>query len=104
MNYDCEVLDTGDIAIKTNVERWILSISNIEDTGIFNCTLYHKNNVNYRKTEKCKCTQYPEYHVQYTKIATVDEILLYVSKHEQTKWGVKTPSYVVQYNKSSVLA
>lgn len=97
MGFGCNITDSGDIAIKTHVERWIISPCDINENGVFSCTLYHKNNVNYRKTEKCKSTQYPEYHVQFTRKSTVDEILMYISKHEQSKWGVKventSPAY-----------
>ena len=99
--FTCEKLDTGDIAITTHVEHWIVGMKDFTEVGAFNCVLWHRSY--YKNKSKCKSSVYPEYHIQFTRNMTFDEVLQYVAKHEHDKWGATAPSRDVAYTESSVI-
>lgn len=99
--FTCEKLDTGDLAITTNVEHWIVGMKDFTEVDAFNCVLWHRSY--YKNKNKCKSSIYPEYHIQFTRNMTFDEVLQYVAKHERDKWGATAPSCDVAYTKSSVI-
>jgi hypothetical protein len=86
-NYLVNVLENEDIEITTNIEKWIISITDFLDDNTAKITLYHKNNLQFGSNTKCGKGLYPEYHVQFVKNMMPSEIINYVMKHEKTKWG-----------------
>lgn len=88
-NYSTRVLDNEDIEVQSSIERWIIHITSFEDMNLAKVVLYHRNNLKVCNNNKCGSSIYPEYHVQFKKVATPSELITYMVNHETHKWGVK---------------
>lgn len=84
-------LDDSSFEIKTKLEKWIVKLLNVNQHGSYTVTLYHKNSMwRLKSSNKCGFSEYPDYHVQFTKSKiTPYELVYYAMKHETKKWGVK---------------
>ena len=84
------IRDNDDVEIATNIEKWIIHIVQFCGEGTAKIVLYHKNNLLFKHSVKCGSSIYPEYHIQFKDTLLPTDIVTYVAKHEQGKWGVST--------------
>lgn len=90
-DYILTELDNSSYEVKTKLEKWIIRLVNVSQKGQYTVTLYHKNSMwRAKSSTKCGFSDYPDYHVQFTKSKiTPYELIYYTMRHETKKWGVK---------------
>lgn len=85
--YKTTYLQNSDIEIATKVEKWVVHFVKLLDNRTAKTVLYHRS-ARRNKHPKCGGSLYPEYHIQWTKVQTPKELIVYMHKHEVDRYGV----------------